>query len=39
MKFDILMPDYKHCILNLITSILKNYGVETKYQGLEKTDL
>ncbi len=38
MKFDILMPDYKHCILNLITSILKNYGVETKYQGLEKVD-
>ena len=28
MKKNILMPDYDHCILNLITSILKNYGVE-----------
>ena len=33
-----LMPDYNHCILNLITSILKNYKVETKYNGLEKID-
>lgn len=38
MNFDILMPDYEHCILNLITSILKNYGVETKYHGLKKVD-
>lgn len=38
MNFDILMPDYEHCILNLITSILKNYGVETNYHGLEKVD-
>ena len=38
MNFDILMPDYERCILNLITSILKNYGVETKYHGLKKVD-
>ena len=38
MNKDILMPDYNHSILNLITSILKNYGVETKYNSLEKID-
>lgn len=38
MNENILMPDYNHCILNLITSILKNYGVETKYNSLEKID-
>ena len=27
-----------YCILNLITSILKNYEVETKYNSLEKID-
>ena len=38
MNKDILMPDYNHSILNLITSILKNYGIETKYNSLEKID-
>ncbi len=38
MEKDILMPNYEHSILNLITSILKNYKVETKYNGLEKID-
>ena len=38
MNKDILMPDYNHSILNLITSILKNYGVETKYNSLEKIE-
>ena len=38
MDNNIVMPDYNHCILNLITSILKNYDVETKYNTLEKVD-
>lgn len=38
MNKNILMPNYNHCILNLITSILKNYEVETKYNSLEKID-
>lgn len=38
MNKSILMPNYNHCILNLITSILKNYEVETKYNTLEKID-
>lgn len=38
MNKNILMPNYNNCILNLITSILKNYGVETKYNSLEKID-
>lgn len=38
MNKEILMPDYNHCILNLITSILKSYKVETKYNSLEKLD-
>ena len=38
MNENILMPNYNNCILNLITSILKNYKVETKYKSLEKTD-
>ena len=32
------MPDYEHSILNLITSILKHYGVQTPYSSLEKVD-
>ena len=39
MNKDILMPDYHHSILNLITSILKNYHVETEYQSLDEIDL
>ena len=38
MKQSILMPNYDHCILNLITSILKNYKVDSKYRSLEKID-
>lgn len=38
MNKDILMPNYNHSILNLITSILKKYDVETKYNSLEKID-
>ena len=38
MKNDILMPDYNHSILGLITSILKYYNVETNHKSLEKID-
>lgn len=38
MSNDILMPDYENSILNLITSILKKYNVESKYKSLEKVD-
>lgn len=38
MKQEILRPDYNNSILNLITSILKNYNVETKYSSLNKID-
>lgn len=34
----IKLPDYNHSILNLITSILKYYKVETKHTSLEKID-
>lgn len=39
MSKNILMPDYNHSILNLITSILKNYKVESQHSGLEKLDI
>lgn len=35
---NIIMPNYEHCILNTITSILKYYNVETKHKSLEKLD-
>ena len=35
---EIILPDYSHCILNLITSILKYYNVKTKHKTLEKVD-
>ena len=38
MEKNIILPNYEHCILNLITSILKNYNVETKYKSLESMD-
>ena len=38
MYTDISMPNYNHSILNLITSILKSYNVETKYNSLENID-
>ena len=38
MKDSILMPDYNHSILNLITSILKKYNVNSIYNSLENID-
>lgn len=38
MEEKIVMPDYNHCILNTITSILKYYNVETNHKSLEGLD-
>ena len=35
---NIVLPDYNHCILNLITSILKYYNVETNHTSLKNLD-
>ena len=35
---NIILPNYEHCILNTITSILKYYNVETKHNSLPKLD-
>lgn len=35
---NIVFPDYEHCILNTITSILKYYNVDTKHKSLESLD-
>ena len=35
---NIIFPNYQHCILNTINSILKYYNVETKYNGLPELD-
>ena len=35
---EIKLPDYNHSILNLITSILKHYKVETNHKSLEILD-
>lgn len=35
---DIVLPDYNHCILGTINSILKYYNVETKHKTSEKLD-
>lgn len=35
---NIVYPDYNHCILNLITSILKYYKVKTKHSSLKELD-
>jgi len=35
---EIKLPDYNHSILNLITSILKHYKVETKHNSLKELD-
>ena len=35
---EIIYPDYNNSILNLITSVLKHYNVETKHNSLEKLD-
>lgn len=38
MKEEIIMPNYDHCILNLITSVLKYYNVETNHSSLNNLD-
>ena len=38
MDKNIIFPDYTHSILNTISSILKYYNVETKYNGISKLD-
>ena len=38
MNNEILKPDYNHSILNLITSILKYYGVKTHHSTLPEID-
>ena len=35
---DIVLPDYEHCILGTITSILKYYNVDTELKSSEKID-
>lgn len=35
---NIILPNYEHCILNTITSILKYYNVETKHKSIEILD-
>jgi hypothetical protein len=38
MKNEIIMPNYQHCILNTITSILKYYNVATPHSSLNSLD-
>lgn len=38
MKNEIIMPNYEHCVLNTITSILKYYNVDTPYSSLKSLD-
>lgn len=38
MQNDMLFPDYNKSILNLITSILKHYGVKSEYNTLPNLD-
>ena len=35
---NIVLPNYDHCILGTITSILKHYNVNTKNKSSEKID-
>lgn len=35
---EIVLPDYNHCILNTINSILKYYNVKTDFNGLQVLD-
>ena len=35
---NIVLPNYNHCILSTITSILKYYGVESKHASLPELD-
>lgn len=38
MNSNIVLPNYNHCILNSITSILKYYNVESNHSTLNKLD-
>lgn len=38
MNSEIVLPNYEHCILNTITSILKYYNVETRHKSLKCLD-
>ena len=38
MENKIILPNYEHCILNTITSILKYYNVNTPYSSLRSLD-
>ena len=38
MENEIIMPNYEHCILNTITSILKYYNVATPHPSLKILD-
>ena len=38
MKQEIILPNYKHCILNTITSILKYHNVKTNHDSLGSLD-
>jgi len=38
MENRIVLPNYEHCILSTITSILKYYNVDTKHKSLQKLD-
>ena len=38
MENKIVLPNYEHCILSTITSILKYYNVNTKHKSLENLD-
>lgn len=38
MKKDIILPDYNHSILNLITTVLKYYNVDTNHTSLESLE-
>ena len=38
MNNDIILPNYEHCVLNTITSILKYYNVETQHKSLKCLD-
>lgn len=38
MKENIILPNYNHCVLNTITSILKYYNVPTEHSSLEILD-
>ena len=38
MKENLILPNYEHCILNTITSILKYYKVNTNHKTLQTLD-